>query len=117
MGRKKMTAADMHYAQQRKAHETAMWAATLHSGYARDAAEWAAFSSETNAAIRHRELNSRDFRLTVDGRVMGIYSGLDAEDAIAAMHRDAGYSGTEDVAEQLGKTVEQIRAEITVEAV
>ncbi|RIW05661.1 hypothetical protein D2T81_07395 [Azospirillum brasilense] len=57
MARKKKTAADLHYEQQRKAHEAAMWSAMDARCWAQDSVDWAVYSAESNAEIRRRELN------------------------------------------------------------
>lgn len=60
---------------------------------------------------RYRIENARS------GVVLGIYEGVNEDDAILAMHRDAGYDSTEEVARVLGKTVEQLTDELVVEEV
>lgn len=56
------------------------------------------------------------FNVYADGNFIGVFEGEDKASATLAMHRDAGYRSTEEVADQLGKTVEQILDEITVVA-
>lgn len=48
------------------------------------------------------------------GVSLGTHEGACPEQAIDAMHRDAGHVGTEGAAEALGSTVEALRAELTV---
>lgn len=50
------------------------------------------------------------------GVALGSYEGASPEQAIDAMHRDAGYVGTEGAADALGTTVEALRAELLTEA-
>ncbi|NUB23336.1 hypothetical protein [Azospirillum brasilense] len=57
------------------------------------------------------------FNVYANGTFHGVFEGEDKASVALAMHRDAGYRSTEEVADQLGKTVEQILGEITVVAI
>ena len=46
------------------------------------------------------------------GAVLGVYQGATADDAIAAMHRDAGYASSEAAADALGTTTDALRADL-----
>lgn len=51
------------------------------------------------------------------GLDLGIYTAATPHAAIEAMHRDAGYSSTEDAAKALGTTPEALRADIVAQTV
>ena len=51
------------------------------------------------------------------GEDMGAHEGATADEAVEAMHRDAGYESSAAAAEALGRTVEELRSELTVEPV
>lgn len=57
------------------------------------------------------------YRITSDGMDYGAYEGASREQAIDAMHRDAGYLGTEGCAAELGTTVEALRETLTLVAI
>lgn len=57
MARKKMTAADMQYAQQKAAHEAALWSAMDAKGWTQDKFDFAVYSSESSAELHRRDLN------------------------------------------------------------
>lgn len=48
------------------------------------------------------------------GADLGTYEGATAAEAIEAMHRDAGYTSSQDAADALGLTAEQLRADLDV---
>lgn len=48
---------------------------------------------------------------------MGIYDGETVADAVRAMHRDAGYTSDEHIEEALGKSVDELVAEVRAEEV
>lgn len=50
-------------------------------------------------------------------QTMGIYQGASPDDAIQAMSRDAGYASLEDEAQAIGKTADELRADLSVELV
>ncbi len=58
------------------------------------------------------------YQITTSAGVdLGAYQGATADEAIEAMHRDAGYASSELVAEALGATIDSLRAELTVREV
>lgn len=50
-------------------------------------------------------------------QTMGIYQGTSPDDAIQAMSRDAGYASLEDEAQSIGKSADELRADLSVEPV
>lgn len=51
------------------------------------------------------------------GIEFGTYEGDSAEDAIRAMHRDAGYASDEQIEAALGQSFESLAAQVIVEVV
>lgn len=50
-------------------------------------------------------------------QIMGIYQGVSPDEAIQAMSRDAGYDSLEDEAQSNATTVDELRADLSVELV
>ena len=48
------------------------------------------------------------------GQIMGSYRARDAEEALEALHADAGYRTPGEAADALGLTVEQLHADLEV---
>lgn len=59
-------------------------------------------------------MTSSYYRITnrTSGLSLGLYWGETADEAVEAMHREAGYASSEDAAEALGSTVEALRADL-----
>lgn len=58
----------------------------------------------------------RTFRISnrISGQVLGDWQGVDADDAIEAMARDAGYTSQAEIAILLGVSVAALRGELSV---
>jgi len=54
------------------------------------------------------------FNIIANGTEMGTYEGTDADAAVEAYARDAGYKSASDAATSLGQSVESFRAELRV---
>jgi len=52
--------------------------------------------------------------ISAAGLDMGTYAGASVEDAIEALHRDAGYESSQAAADALDTTVADLAAELTV---
>lgn len=65
--------------------------------------------------VESQDIPVKRFRITSKaGQNLGLYEAVDRESAHLSMLRDAGYDGFEEAAEAMGKSVDELRGEVTI---